>query len=543
MKHSLNLGVGEVRRGEATSYSVAEAGAAGSASSVAVAVAPVWTVAGISLGLTLLTLLALFWDTANSAVQTWLGDRTYGHGFLIVPIVGYLIWRRRSELLRLAPAPWPWGLAAMAMAVLLWLIGYISSVQVLQQLAFIAMVQSAVITVLGPAVFAALLFPMFMLVFAVPFGNFLIEPLQILTATMVVPLVRLSGAPVFIEGLYLFIPQGVFEVAEACSGIRFLISTVVLGLLLAHLLYRDILGRTLIIIAAAIIPIVANGLRAYGIVMIGFWAGMEQASGTDHIVYGFLFFSFVTGCLLMVAFWFRDRGANDREEPPPYQPDTKPRAARSRFVIAGLALVGLAATAPIYATPPQLSTDDTLALRAPQVGAPWRTAEETDAAWQLAFKGADAHLQQDYERDGQRLKFRAAYFRQQRQGVEVVNDQNGLGLPIASRALGTGRIAIELPGHPLRARFERRTEPGGDYLVVYWYWIGDTFTADAFTAKWLEFTATLLGGNPAAAVIAIEVPIFDSHSAAVDLLQDFLAHSEPIGALLTHAASDAGAAP
>ena len=150
MKHSLNLGVGEVRRGEATSYSVAEAGAAGSASSVAVAVAPVWTVAGISLGLTLLTLLALFWDTANSAVQTWLGDRTYGHGFLIVPIVGYLIWRRRSELLRLAPAPWPWGLAAMAMAVLLWLIGYISSVQVLQQLAFIAMVQSAVITVLGP---------------------------------------------------------------------------------------------------------------------------------------------------------------------------------------------------------------------------------------------------------------------------------------------------------------------------------------------------------------------------------------------------------
>lgn len=93
--------------------------------------------------------------------------------------------------------------------------------------------------------------------------------------------------PVYIEGLYIFIPQGAFEVAEACSGIRFLISTIVLGLLLAHLLYRDLRLRALLVAAAVSIPIVANGLRAYGIVMIGHWFGMEQAAGTDHIVYGF----------------------------------------------------------------------------------------------------------------------------------------------------------------------------------------------------------------------------------------------------------------
>ncbi len=150
---------------------------------------PTWPAAMASLGLVVLAVLGLFWESTNSAVRTWLNDNTYGHGILIAPIVAYLIWRRRDVLAGLTPAPWPMGLGAMAAAALLWLAGAAANVQFVQQFAVVGMIQAAALTILGYKVFRAILFPMFVLTFAVPFGNFLIEPLQHVTATMVIPLV------------------------------------------------------------------------------------------------------------------------------------------------------------------------------------------------------------------------------------------------------------------------------------------------------------------------------------------------------------------
>ena len=178
-----------------------------------------------------------------------------------------------------------------------------------------------------------------------------------------------------------------------------------------------------------------------------------------------------------------------------------------------------------------------IALRAPQTTAPWQPTAATDAGWQLDFKGADARLQQDHEHGAQRLRLRVAYYRWQRQGAEIINHLNHVAGPDRGRVLGTGQVVLQISGSRVQARYERRAVGADSSAIVYWYWIGETFTANAWSAKWLEFKARLFGGNRAAAVVAIEVPLAGSASQAADIVRAFLAHSEPLGALLMQASA------
>lgn len=136
-------------------------------------------------------------------------------------------------------------------------------------------------------------FPLGFLLFAVPVGEALIPPLQQVTAWFTVEGLRLTGIPVWWEGLYLSIPAGHFEVAEACSGLRYLMASVALGVLYAYLTYRSPWRRLAFVVLSMVMPIVANGIRAYGIVMIAHLEEMKYATGVDHLIYGWLFFGLV----------------------------------------------------------------------------------------------------------------------------------------------------------------------------------------------------------------------------------------------------------
>ena len=99
-------------------------------------------------------------------------------------------------------------------------------------------------------------------------------------------LLRVAGVPVFHDGVLIETSSGLFEAAEACAGVRFLIANVMIAALFAHFAYRRAWKVAAFMSLALTVPVVANGLRAFGIVYIAFWTDNKYASGVDHVVYG-----------------------------------------------------------------------------------------------------------------------------------------------------------------------------------------------------------------------------------------------------------------
>ena len=121
------------------------------------------------------------------------------------------------------------------------------------------------------------------------------------TADFTVLALRASGIPVYREGLQFIIPSGAWSVVEACSGIRYLIASVTAGCLFAYLSYQSMLKRAVFIGVAIVVPLVANWVRAYLIVMLGHLSGNTIATGVDHLIYGWLFFGLVIGVMFLIG--------------------------------------------------------------------------------------------------------------------------------------------------------------------------------------------------------------------------------------------------
>ena len=347
----------------------------------------------------IVVLIALFWSTAAQMVTVWINSQTFNHSFLILPICGYLVWIKRGALANEVPRPTWWGLGVILAAGFTWLVGDLASVSMIQQFALVFMMQGLIFAVLGLTIAKLLLFPLFYMLFAVPFGEFLIAPLQDLTAVFVVKVLQALGIPVFLDGIFISIPTGNFEVAEACAGVRFLIATVALGTLFAHLTFISRWRQSAFIAFSFIVPIIANGFRAFGIVYIAYLSNNEIAVGFDHIVYGWIFFAVITVLLLLLGMSFRDGSIVDA------MPDEVAiRAAASKVVRPGriglVALVSLlaSAVAPIYSfqvnarSVPKLSGS----LPNPVAGNGWQLTKVEQKDWAPIFPAAHARLLKRY---------------------------------------------------------------------------------------------------------------------------------------------------
>jgi exosortase A len=300
-----------------------------------------WWIAGIAV---LLPLLAYF-GTAASIVSIWERSETFAHGFVIVPITLWLVWRCRAQLALLPVRPcWP-ALAALLLCGAAWMLAMLGDVLVVRQYAFALMIPLTVLAVFGTAIARALIFPLAFLLFGVPVGEGLIDPLIGVTANFTVDALRMTGIPVLREGNNFSIPSGNWSVVEACSGLRYLISSVTLGCLYAYLTYQSTWRRLLFVIVALALPVLANGLRAYMIVMIGHSSNMTLAVGVDHLIYGWAFFGLVMLLLFWVgSFWRED--APTASTAPIGPPASRALSAPSARVAA--AVLGVAACVGVW---------------------------------------------------------------------------------------------------------------------------------------------------------------------------------------------------
>lgn len=464
-----------------------------------------WIRSAVLAGLASLVILGLFWPTAWSMVEIWSRSDTFAHGFLIAPITLWLVWHRRHYLAAVAPQ-FSWlGLAAFLAAAVVWLAGDVADALVVAQFGLVGMLVSAVWTILGNEVARELIFALGFLFLAVPVGEALVPPLMEFTASFTVGLLRITGMPVYREGLFFSLPSGNWSVIEACSGIRYVIASVTLGILYAYLAYQSTWRRVVFILVSALVPVLANGLRAYSIVMIAHLSDMKLATGIDHLIWGWAFF----GIVMLIVFSI---GAIWREpEVAPAQPAMGATiSAHSGGVVLGAAVIATMAVALHFAA------DAIGAYRSP-VQAPttlpttlggWTKVEGRPWAWTPLLLPADLGTSLTYRKGDLALTLDVAHFVHQRQGAEAINTQNRLapskGSPWHVYERGSEQFVTSEGTLDTDAFWLR----GPQSLAVWrWYRIGARYTTNPYLAKLYEATDRLTLDRTDAAIILVAAPL------------------------------------
>lgn len=490
-------------------------------------------------------ILLLYRETATAMVTIWSRSETFTHGFLVPPIVLWLVWRQRHAIAALTPAPRAGVLLLVAGASFAWLLGDLVAVNSVTQLAFVTLLVLAVPAVLGLQVTRLIIFPLGFLFFCVPVGEFLMPMFMDWTANFTVIALRLSGIPVFREGLQFVIPSGNWSVVEACSGIRYLIASVTVGTLFAYLNYQSTLRRVVFVLVSIAVPVVANWLRAYMIVMLGHLSGNTLAVGVDHLIYGWVFF----GVVIMLMFIIGARWA----EPDAVKPaGSMGIAAQSKAVNPGGLWIALVCFAALVVLPhAALWTIDrnesggTVSLQAPAALSPdWPGAAPTTPVFKPAFQNSSAEINAPYTNQGRIVGLYLGYYQHQTYARKLVSSDNVLvetkstdwaqvNRGTRELKLGGDSVAIrtaELRGFP---------QPGqaNDSRMTVWqiYWINGTLTSSDYLAKVYSAVQRLTGRGDNSAVIVIYTPK-DQPAGGDAVLESFLvANYDAINALLLKA--------
>lgn len=462
----------------------------------------VWRKALLLLALLLGAMGFVHWVPLVGMVTIWWRSDTFAHALLVPPIVLWLVWRQRDALRAMVPVPSAWGLLPLGMGLLLAAVGELAQVNAAQHFGLVFLLQGAVWLVLGTAVTRRLAFPLLFLLFAPPFGEFLLPTMMGATADFTVAALRLTGVPVYREGLQFVIPSGHWSVVEACSGVRYLMASVMVGALFAYLNFNRWPKRLAFVVFATVMPLVANWVRAYLIVMLGHLSGNELATGADHLVYGWVFF----GLIMMLMFWVGSRFA----DPLPEEASLSPAAMVAPSVMRslGLPVLGLVLVVSLAAwsqglrrAPPAQDWASTLAL--PLVG----MADADLGAPELGLvAGADAQVRwQRLRSEGHKVQVYVGYVAHQRQDARAVASTSVVVAHQDKRWQILGETVVEVGGDLQQELRLRGREPAveGEWRARRVYWVDGWYGSSEMEAKWRGLWQMVRGRGDAAAMVVI----------------------------------------
>jgi len=460
-----------------------------------------------------------FWPTFHDMAALWLRSETFAHGLVVLPISAYLVWRRRAVLDVVAAQP-AWIMAIpLLLAVLAWGAGVAFSVASLEHLASTVVLVLSLWLCIGHRLFRAIAFPLGFLMFMAPVGDFLVPTLMNYTADFTVAALRATGVPVFQEGRNLVIPNGHWSVVEACSGIRYVIASLMVGFLYAYLNYRSMKRRAIFAVFALLVPIVANWLRAYMIVLLGYLSDNKLAVGVDHLLYGWVFF----GLVIMVMFWIGNHWAEPDEIAPLPADVVAMVPGQARRVVPGVLaiLVGLAVASWIgYGSRP---VDSGIVLTVPKlVPADGWVPAAGATGFRPAFDGYRGELTGVYRRGDDEVDLYAALYADQAPGHEMVAWSNQLSPDrkiwrVVEESTETFDIG--------QLHYLRIDGPTGLINVWHWYRIGPLVEDDDYLATLKIVWRRLSQGDDHGAHVVIAVP-GESTAAAREVAARFIAAND-----------------
>lgn len=470
-----------------------------------------------------LAMLLLLWGWVFRATLVemfviWQTVETFAHCFFILPISLFLIWQKRQQLASQAIKSEPKLLMILVALLLVWALSQRLGLQVGMQFSVVAMVPAMVWLVMGTQWSNTVCFPLLFLLFAVPFGEFLIPSLQQITALMCVYLLQLTSMPIYQEGNFIFIPGASFEVAWTCSGIRYLIATFCLGNLFAYLNFSSFKKRLWFCLFAIVFPIVANGLRAWSIIMIYYHVDTRIAGETDHLIYGWIFFGVLIFSLFAVGRWFAD---------PIQETEHKARPAKVKryawWPAGGAVLIILSVPGLSWLNHQPIYHQNKVHFSlTPLQG--WQGPNAPHFDWQARFINADLIWHQGFARQSQQLELFIAWYQSEAPGKELITFNNRLFNPDDWRLLKrqSTHLTLDMGDIPvMRSVLSNHTR---ELQLIHWYQVANKSSVGTLSTKLNQLIAAPFGPSSGAAIV-IAAPVAMSEKEISAFLS---AHWQPL---------------
>ena len=444
--------------------------------------------------------LTFFWQGIITAVEIWLISDIFNHCLFVLPGSCYLIYLKRKELSFDLVKPAWWALLFCAGSALLYLIGIAGDVQLFMHAATFSFLPFAIWACVGNAIAKRILFPLFFMLFCIPFGEEFVPALQEIAADLSVMMLNWTSIPVFRSGLYIEIPQGRFLVAEACSGISFFIASVVIGSLYSYLNIASTRRRVFFVTLSIVVPIIANAVRVFGIIVIAYLSDMEYAVGADHLIYGWFFFAFVIILLLAI-------GELVREKNPPQTNSDRTKQSQV-FVNQGygrLALVFALFYAVFFAWLHQIHSQQVKLVDPPKLTLTELQALAVDTAssqWEPKFRDAFDTYSATLELDATQIDIFLAWYPNGH--GELISSLHRFyqenAWTLESRSNYVLNSELELP-------LEIIVSAQGYRALTYWYIVDGKVFTDKKLAKLYEIYRLMLGNHYGGGVVAISKDI------------------------------------
>jgi exosortase len=239
---------------------------------------------------------------ARLVTQWWI-DPNFSHGFFVPVFSGFVIWQDRARLAFIPRVPSGWGLPVIILSLATLILGVLGAELFLSRASVIILIAGLILFFLGRPMLRAVLFPLLLLILMIPIPAIVFSqvtfPLQILASKLAAWSLPILGVPVLREGNVITLPAMPLEVAEACSGIRSLLSLTTLAIMYGFLMEKRVGIRFLLALASVPVAVAANGLRIVGTgLLVQYW-DPEKAEGFFHAFSGWLIF--VVSLLMLFA--------------------------------------------------------------------------------------------------------------------------------------------------------------------------------------------------------------------------------------------------
>jgi exosortase A len=450
------------------------------------------------------TWFTVYFQTLGSMVNVWLGSETYSYCLFILPICLYLIYEKKEQLYFIEVKPALLLLIPLFFGQIAFLLSDLAGIGVLTHLSAYGSLVCIIGVVYGLNILKFLIFPLGYLVLSVPMGEELVPALQNITADISVFLVELVGIPVYREGLYIYIPNGTFEVAEACSGIRFLISMIAIGLLYAYLNYQSTWRRLVFVALSLIIPIIANGIRAFGIIYVGHKSDMEHAVGADHLVYGWVFFSIVLLLLMAIGKFWREDVPQNTESAVSNEDQTLQQSIPSISALAVLLSLTIITLAfkPFYENivvgQYQQTKHESKALTYIKA----KASPNFTVSFDPSFNKANHQYQAFVQHNDINLELYLAQFFSDSKDSELISWANRIYDIDKLSIIDKKKIILDSDiGSVSATLIKLVTVSGVKRNIIYWYEVGDTRTSDQLSVKKAQLLNKLSGGSGGGSIV------------------------------------------
>ena len=256
-----------------------------------------------AVGLVLAALVIVYWGVLVGLVDAWSNDDNYSHGFFIVPLALYFAWERREKILAAPVTPSLFGVLVVAGSLFLLVAGLLGAELFISRVSIIGAIAGTVLFLYGWPMLRILFFPLAFMLLMIPLPaiifNKIAFPLQLLASNVGEYSISSLDIPILREGNVLILANATLEVAEACSGIRSLISLITLGIVFGYFVDHRVWVRAVIALSAIPVAILANGLRVASAGVAAHNYGTAGVEGLFHEFSGWVVF--VIAFLMMFA--------------------------------------------------------------------------------------------------------------------------------------------------------------------------------------------------------------------------------------------------